>query len=129
MAEIATKITSEHRMRHEVPGLIGWESSIARAHSLALNRYGWRADEPGAKERGRAMSGGKAYRHGYYATLPHTKPQPASAGIDFDGILVVIIASLLIVVVTAIATDRTLLTQVDQSFRAMLTDLGLFFRR
>jgi len=90
---------------------------------------GWRAEEPGAKERGRAMSGGKAYRHGYYATLPHTKPQQPSAGIDFDGVLVVIIASLLIVVVTAIATDRTLLTQVDQSFRAMLTDLGLFFRR
>jgi len=75
------------------------------------------------------MSGGKAYRHGYYATLPHTKPQQPSTGIDFDGVLVVIIASLLIVVVTAIATDRTLLTQVDQSFREMLTDLGLFFRR
>jgi len=75
------------------------------------------------------MSGGKAYRHGYYATLPPTRPQPASAGMDFDGILVVIIASLLIVMVIALATDRTLLTQLDQSFRAMLTDLGLLFRR
>ena len=75
------------------------------------------------------MSGGKAYRHGYYATLPHARPEKASAGIEFQGILVMIIASLLIVVVTAIATDRTLLTQVDQSFRAMLTDLGLFFHR
>jgi len=75
------------------------------------------------------MSGGKAYRHGYYATLPPTKPQQTSAGTDFEGILVVIVASLLIVLVTAIATDRTLLTQVDQSFRAMLSDLGLLFRR
>ena len=75
------------------------------------------------------MSGGKAYRHGYYATLPHTKPQQASAGIDFDGVLVVIIASLLIVLVVALATDRTLLTQLDQSFRSILSDLSLFFRR
>ena len=75
------------------------------------------------------MSGVKAYRHGYYATLPPTRPQPAPAAMDFDGILVVIIASLLIVLVIALATDRTLLTQLDQSFRSMLTDLGLFFRR
>jgi hypothetical protein len=75
------------------------------------------------------MSGGKAYRHGYYATLPPSKPQPASASTDFEGILVVIVASLLIVLVTAIATDRTLLTQVEQSFRAMLSDLGPLFRR
>ena len=75
------------------------------------------------------MSGGKAYRHGYYATLPHTRPQQVSADIDFHGILVVIVASLLIVLVTAVATDKTLLTQVDQSLRAMLSDLGLFFRR
>src|SRR5438445_483970 len=52
------------------------------------------------------MSGGKAYRHGYYATLPHTKPQQTSAGIDFDGVLVVIIASLLIVVVAAKAHEK-----------------------
>jgi hypothetical protein len=75
------------------------------------------------------MSGGKAYRHGYYATLPHTKPQQASAGTDLQGIFVVIVASLLIVLVTAIATDRTLLTQFDQALRAMLSDLGLLFRR
>ncbi len=75
------------------------------------------------------MSGGKAYRHGYYATLPPTKPQQASAGIDFEGILIVTVASLLIVLVTAIATDRTLFTQVEQSFRAMLSDLALLFRR
>ncbi len=74
-------------------------------------------------------NGGKAYRHGYYATLPHTKPQQASASMDFQGVLVVIIAALLIVLVTAVATDRTLLTQLDESFRAMLTDLGLLFRR
>ena len=74
------------------------------------------------------MSGGKAYRHGYYATLPHTTPQQASAVIDFHGIVVVVVLSLLIVLITAVATDRTLLTQVDQSFRAMLTDLGLFAR-
>ncbi|HEX9265925.1 MAG TPA: hypothetical protein VF965_00425 [Candidatus Limnocylindria bacterium] len=74
------------------------------------------------------MSGGKAYRHGYYATIP-TRPQQASAGMDFDGILVVIIASLLIVLVVALATDRTLLTQLDQSFRSILSDLSLFFRR
>jgi len=48
---------------------------------------------------------------------------------DFDGILVVIIASLLIVLVVALATDRTLLTQLDQSFRSILSDLSLFFRR
>ena len=74
-------------------------------------------------------NGGKAYRHGYYATLPHTRPQPASADVDFHGVLVVIVASLLIVLVMAVATDRTLLTEVDQSFRSMLTDLGLVFRR
>ncbi len=72
-------------------------------------------------------SGGKAYRHGYYATLPHTTP--ASAGIDVDGILVMIVASLLIVLVTAVATDRTLLTSIDDSFRSLATDLGLLFRR
>jgi len=38
MAEIATKITSAYDGRPQVPGLIGRESSIARAHSLALNR-------------------------------------------------------------------------------------------
>jgi hypothetical protein len=75
------------------------------------------------------MSGGKAYRHGYYATLPPTKPQQASAGIDFEGILIVTVASLLIVLVTAIATDRTLFTQVEQAFRTMLSDLALLFRR
>jgi hypothetical protein len=75
------------------------------------------------------MSGGKAYRHGYYATLPHTRAQPASTGVDFQAVLVVIVASLLILLVTAIATDRSLLTEVDQSVRAMLNDLGLFFRR
>ncbi len=53
MAEIATKITSADRIRHEVPGLIGWESSIARAHSQALNQWRVeRAAEPRAKERG-----------------------------------------------------------------------------
>jgi len=130
MAEIATKIPSADARGREVPGLIGWESSIAQAHKLALNQWRVeRAAEPGAKERGRAMSGGKAYRHGYYATLPHARPQQAPAGIDLEGILVVIVASLLIVFVTAIATDRTLLTTLDQSFRAMLSDLGLFFRR
>jgi len=75
------------------------------------------------------MSGGKAYRHGYYATLPPTRPQQAAPSIDFDGILVVIIASLVIVLVTAVATDRSLLTFVDQSLRSMLSDLGLLFRR
>ena len=75
------------------------------------------------------MSGGKAYRHGYYATLPPTRPQQAAPRIDFDGILVVIIASLVIVVVTAVATDRSLLTSVDQSLRSLLSDLGLLFRR
>ena len=75
------------------------------------------------------MSGGKAYRHGYYATLPHTRPQQAAASIDFDGIVVVIIASLVIVFVTAVATDRSLLTSVDQSLRSLLSDLGLLFRR
>ncbi|TMC67798.1 MAG: hypothetical protein E6J15_14180 [Chloroflexi bacterium] len=75
------------------------------------------------------MSGGKAYRHGFYATLTPAKPQEASAGTDFEGILVVIVASLLIVLITAIATDRTLFTQFEQSFRAMLSDLGLLFRR
>ncbi len=75
------------------------------------------------------MSGGKAYRHGYYATAPHTRPQQAAPSIDFDGILVVIIASLVIVLVTAVATDRSLLTSVDQSVRSMLSDLGLLFRR
>ncbi len=75
------------------------------------------------------MSGGKAYRHGYYATLPHTRPQQAAPSIDFDGIVVVIIASLVIVFVTAVATDRSLLTSVDQLLRSMLSDLGLLFRR
>ena len=75
------------------------------------------------------MSGGKAYRHGYYATLPHTRPQQAAPSIDFDGILVVIVASLVIVLVTAVATDRSLLTSVDLSLRSMLSDLGLLFRR
>ncbi len=75
------------------------------------------------------MSGGKAYRHGYYATLPHTTPQQAAPSIDFDGIVVVIIASLVIVFVTAVATDRSLLTSVDQLLRSMLSDLGLLFRR
>ena len=75
------------------------------------------------------MSGGKAYRHGYYATLPPTKPQQASEGTGFESILVVIVASVLIVLITAIATDRTLFTQVEQLFRAMLSDLGLLFRR
>ena len=75
------------------------------------------------------MSGGKAYRHGYYATLPHTKPQQAAPTIDFDGVLVVIIASLLIVLVTAVATDRSLLTSVDQSLRSLVSDLGLLFGR
>ena len=75
------------------------------------------------------MSGGKAYRHGYYATLPHTRPQQAAPSIDFDGIVVVIVASLVIVFVTAVATDRSLLTSVDQALRSMLSDLGLLFRR
>lgn len=74
-------------------------------------------------------SGGKAYRHGYYATLPHTTPQSASARIDFDGILVMVVASLLIVLVAAVATDRTLLTAIDDSVRSLAADLGLFFRR
>ena len=75
------------------------------------------------------MSGGKAYRHGYYGTLPHTTPQRAAPRIDFDGIVVVIIASLVIVLVTAVATDRSLLTSVDQSLRSLFWDLGLLFRR
>jgi len=51
MTEIATKITNMDEMRREVPGLIGRESSIAQAHSLALNRWrGGEAAEPGAKE-------------------------------------------------------------------------------
>lgn len=74
------------------------------------------------------MSGGKAYRHGYYATLPHTTPQRASAGMDFDGILVVIVLSMLIVVVTALATDRSLLSGVEQSFRAFASDVTQLFR-
>jgi hypothetical protein len=124
MAEIATKITSADEMRREVPGLIGRGSSIAQAHRLALNRWRVeRAAEPGAKERGRAMSGGKAYRHGYIATLPHTRPQPADAGVDFEGILIVIVASMLIVFVTALATDPSLLSTAEQSLRAMLSDL------
>ncbi len=124
MTEIATKIASTDEMRREVPGLIGRESSIAQAHSLALNRWRVeRAAEPGAKERGRTMSGGKAYRHGYYATLPHTQPQRASAGVDFDGILVVIVASMLIVFVTALATDPSLLGSAEQWLRAVLGDV------
>jgi hypothetical protein len=75
------------------------------------------------------MSGGKAYRHGYYATLPHTRPQQAAPSVNFDSILVVIIASLVIVLVTAIATDRSLLTSVDQSLRSIVSDLGLLFGR
>ena len=74
-------------------------------------------------------SGGKAYRHGYYATLPHTTPQSGSARIDFDGILVMLVASLLIVLVAAVATDRTLLTSIDDSLRSLGANLGLFFRR
>jgi len=84
---------------------------------------GWRAAEPGAKERGRAMSGGKAYRHGYYATLPNARPQPASEGVDFDGIFIVIVASMLIVFVTALATDPSLLGSAEQWLRAVLSDL------
>jgi hypothetical protein len=75
------------------------------------------------------MSGGKAYRHGYYATLPHARPQQAAPSVNFDSILVVIIASLVIVLVTAIATDRSLLTSVDQSLRSIVSDLGLLFGR
>ncbi len=75
------------------------------------------------------MSGGKAYRHGYYATLPHARPQQAAPSINFDSILVVIIASLVIVLVTAFATDRSLLTSVDQSLRSIVSDLGLLFGR
>ena len=75
------------------------------------------------------MSGGKAYRHGYYATLPHARPQQPAPSINFDSILVVIIASLVIVLVTAIATDRSLLTSVDQSLRSIVSDLGLLFGR
>jgi hypothetical protein len=75
------------------------------------------------------MSGGKAYRHGYYATLPNTRVEPASAGIDFDGILIVIVASLLIVFVTALATDPSLLATAQQWLKAMLSDLGLLLRR
>jgi len=75
------------------------------------------------------MSGGKAYRHGYYATLPHARPQQAAPSINFDSIVVVIIASLVIVLVTAIATDRSLLTSVDQSLRSIVSDLGLLFGR
>src|SRR5436305_15078732 len=123
MTEIATKITSTDEMRREVPGLIGRESSIAQAHSLALNRWRVEAAEPGAKERGRTMSGGKAYRHGYYATLPHARPQPASGRVDFDGIFIVIVASMLIGFVTALATDPSLLGSAEQWLRAVLSDL------
>jgi hypothetical protein len=73
-------------------------------------------------------SGGKAYRHGYLATLPHTT-QTAPKGMEFEGILVVIVASLLIVLITAVATDRTVLTSIDDSLRSMVTDLGLLFGR
>lgn len=74
------------------------------------------------------MSGGKAYRHGYYATLPHTTPERASTGMDFEGIMVVIVLSVLIVLVTAIATDRSLLSATEQSFRALASDLTQLFR-
>jgi hypothetical protein len=73
-------------------------------------------------------SGGKAYRHGYLAALPHAT-QTASKGMEFEGILVVIVASLLIVLLTAVATDRTVLTSIDDSLRSMVTDLGLLFGR
>jgi hypothetical protein len=69
------------------------------------------------------MSGGKAYRHGYYATLPHARPQRESAGIDFEGILIVIVASMLIVLVTALATDPSLLPTAEQWLRTVLSDL------
>ena len=69
------------------------------------------------------MSGGKAYRHGYYATLPNARPQPASEGVDFDGIFIVIVASMLIVFVTALATDPSLLGSAEQWLRAVLSDL------
>src|SRR5438309_12076552 len=69
------------------------------------------------------MSGGKAYRHGYYATLPNARPQPASGGVDFDGIFIVIIASMLIVFVTALATDPSLLGSAEQWLRTVLSDL------
>jgi hypothetical protein len=75
------------------------------------------------------MSGGKAYRHGYYATLPHTRPQPTSEGVDFEGVLIVIVASLLIVFVTALATDPSLLGSAEQWLRAMASDLGVLLRR
>ena len=53
MAEIATKITRADRIVTRVPGLIGWESSIAGAHRLALNQSRVeRAAEPGAKREG-----------------------------------------------------------------------------
>lgn len=75
------------------------------------------------------MSGGKAYRHGYYATLPHTRPQPVSEGIDFQGILIVVVASMLIVFVTALATDPSLLATAEQGLRATQADLGQLLRR
>lgn len=74
------------------------------------------------------MSGGKAYRHGYYATLPHTRPQAESARIDFQGILIVIVASMLIVFVTALATDPSLLANVERSLQTMLSNLGVIRR-
>ena len=59
------------------------------------------------------MSGGKSYRHGYYATIPHTRPQVAEST-DFEAIFVVIFAAMLIVLIAAVATDPTLSTSIGQ---------------
>jgi hypothetical protein len=48
---------------------------------------------------------------------------------DFQGMLIVIVASMLIVFVTALATDPSLLATAEQWLRAILSNLGLLLRR
>ena len=60
------------------------------------------------------MSGGKAYRHGYYATVPHTRQHVAEGSTDLEAMFVVIFAAMLIVLVAAVATDPTLSAAIGQ---------------